>query len=126
LPFNPGPKQAFFPSGACGEHNNGTILSTAEIIAATCGENPKPGNFQGIIFLLYRHSGGGVYLVNLMNVWCLIGPRDTTMVRIRIGASKKIRKMGRRPNFYVTSTDFWELSIQSEIRKVLKLTTKTG
>jgi len=41
-----------FPSGSGGEHKNGTILSTTEIIPAICGENHKPVKLRGVIFSL--------------------------------------------------------------------------
>ena len=36
-----------FPSGSSGEHKNGAILSTMEIILAICGENTKTGQIAG-------------------------------------------------------------------------------
>ena len=45
-------KELIFPSGSVGEHKNGTILSTTEIIPAICGENQKPVKLRGVIFSL--------------------------------------------------------------------------
>jgi hypothetical protein len=51
LPSIRGRNGLIFPAGSGGEHKNGTILFTTEIIPAICGENKKTGQIAGRYFL---------------------------------------------------------------------------